>query len=1268
MKINILKVICLLGILLAFNFTRAQAQTTAVWTGPATGGEWNTAADWSTLLPPAPSTNAWIGAGTNVSYNLPMAAANFGILTNNGTLNVNTNGFNCAGIYMVLPAGGERLYMSNGAAISTGAFINSSNTVAVLTSGASLAVNGALILSAYESSHASGTCVLTNSGGMLSALSTTVNNNTGTGNGLLVISGGTNYLGTTGVGRSSAGSGGFNALGSEGLIIYNGVVVLTNLNVGNASAASFTTTLIAGGVVTNNDSVFINQATSGRASRLLQTGGLFVVPDPGVVNPDPTVSGSLNNYAVTGGTNMVGGFYFGNTNGSAGTVNFTNAAAIYVGSQGIEDNGAVTLNAALNNGGLFGATTNWVAGAPMSLESGNFTFQAADPNGNPWAISLAGALGGTGSLTKTGGGTLSLGAANTYSGNTLISAGTLALGAGGSIASSTVYVGSGATFDVSALGGSFTLDNQTLGGWGVVNGGAMMATGSKINPGSNALTGVLTFDGPVTETGGVNNSFFLSSTPAGPNNDLMNIEGDLSVSGLNTVTVSGSLPNGAVYKLITYTGTFSGTVANFSLVGAVGVLTNDPTAKSISLITLATVRGPTNIVWLGNALNTNWDTSISTNWLVNGAPEYFIPNDSVTFNNLGASNQPVNIVGTVTPAAVTMNSSSNYVLAGSGIIGGNASLTLSNTDTGTLTILTTNNFSGATVIDGGELSVAYLAVGLQPSAIGASSSDPGNLIISNGTFNYFGASASIDRGATLGGTATFDVAASSQLVLGGVLQGSGGLTLVDAGTLQISGANTYSGVTTLLNGDLQISTVASALGVNTVNFAGGTLDLSRVGSQPTFSSAFTVVSNSFVISGNNDISSGNWTGTANVTLNVSIPGSGNTFTIDGSLTNFAGTVEMGDGAGTFRFNSGGGNTTFGGPNTTFDLGTNTVIMQARNAGTMAIGTLEGGNGTFLLGQGSDNGMVIWSIGANTNNPNSIFWGSVNNGAAANRACGITKVGNGSLTLGGVNNYSGATLIESGVLALVYNSTNGSDASINDSTNIAISAQAIFDVSGTSQGTFFANSSQTISGYGLLRGILDTTQGGTVSGGGGIYGSVGTLTVTNDINLGGMAWMKLNRAATPNSDRLVSTTAGTIYYGGTLVVTNIGAPLQVGDTFTLFSAPSLQNSFGTIILPDYYTWDTSNLAVNGTVSVTGVAAAPVFGGVDFSQLANGLITLNASNGAPNGPYTVLSTTNLALPLSDWTTVSTGNFDGNGNLSTQITVSPSAPQEFYELLAE
>ena len=152
----------------------------------------------------------------------------------------------------------------------------------------------------------------------------------------------------------------------------------------------------------------------------------------------------------------------------------------------------------------------------------------------------------------------------------------------------------------------------------------------------------------------------------------------------------------------------------------------------------------------------------------------------------------------------------------------------------------------------------------------------------------------------------------------------------------------------------------------------------------------------------------------------------------------------------------------------------------------------------------------------------------------------------------------------------------------------------------------------------------------------------------------------------NSDRLISSTASIINYGGTLVVTNIGVRLQAGDTFTLFNAATRNGSF-TLALPNYYTWDTSQLAASGQITVTGALPPPSIHNADFSALASGTITLNAINGAPNGPVNVLTTTDLTLPVSSWTTVTTTVFDASGNLSVPITVDPAQTQSFYLLQA-
>jgi autotransporter-associated beta strand protein len=1277
---KMLSLMPLCGLLLAALPLVSQAQTTATWTGPTTGGEWNTGANWSTLVPPGldanGTTNAIIPTGKNISFALPTPAVSFGALTNDGVLNILANGFTNTGTYMLYPGGTGKLYVgSTGVVDIAGSLAFCSNSVVVVSNGAVLNISGSLLVGCGSTAGTGSATVgsygmLTNNGGTLTASSTYLNPGNGsvTVGCLLVINGGTNNLGATSVKRSAAGSSGFSTYGTEGLIINGGLVNMTTLNVGGGSGNSFLSTIITGGLITNSGTVSINQGTASRASRVVQTGGLWVVPDPLIVNPNPTVASSLNNYAIMGGTNIVGGFYFGNSNLDAGTVNFTNAAAIYVGSQGINSNGAVVLNASLNSGGMFGATAPWSGNATMKLTSGMFTFSAADPANNTNGITLLGVLNGNGGLIVAGGGTLTLSAADTYSGNTLIENGTLALGSGGSLASPSINVGRGTIFDVTAAGGYTVAASQTLAGFGTVNGSLAAASGATIYPGSNSLTGTLTFAGGLTESGGVNNQFNLSSNPTGPNNDFINATGGLTLSGSNLVTIIGSLASGGVYPLFGYGSSFSGSVANFGVSGATGVFSNSSTAGIIYFIAQSSVRGPTNVTWIGNVANNIWDTEISTNWLNVGAGalDFFVPEDNALFSNLGASNSVVNITGNVVPGSITVNTSSNYTFTGNGAIGGTGSLTISN---GSLTLLTTNVYTGPTIIDGGVLAVAMLANSGSPSAIGEASSDPGNLILNGGTFSYFGASVGTDHGLTLtnlGGM--IDVSNDTTLTLNGTLAGNGSLTLVDTGILTLTGGNLYTGGTTISNGTMILDNIAGA-GAGAIALAGGTLEL-NVSGEPTFANNLTILANSTLVSagGNNNILGGNWTGGANVTLSVTINSAG-TLSVNGAMTNFYGTIELGNNTGYFRFNAGGGNTQYGATNATIDLGTNTVTLEARNPGTMAVGALEGSSGTFIRGPSSTAGTLIWAIGSNPNVPNSTYWGNIGN-SAANEIGSVSKIGNGTLTLGGQNTYTGETTINSGVLALTYNPTNGADGSINDSATINLVSGTDLDVSGRSDDTLQLGSSvaQTLEGRGTILGNLTVASSGTVAPGGGVGGSTGTLTVTNAVTLSGTAWMKLNRANTPNSDQIVSTLS-TVTYGGTLIITNIGAALQPGDTFTLFSGSGLSGgSFSSIVTSDYYGIDTSKLAVNGTITVTNVFK-PAFSAVNFSSLANGTITLNVTNGPANGTVNVLTSTNLALPLNQWTTNSTATFDGNGNLSSDtITVDQTVPQLFLQLQAQ
>lgn len=113
--------------------------------------------------------------------------------------------------------------------------------------------------------------------------------------------------------------------------------------------------------------------------------------------------------------------------------------------------------------------------------SGNVTINAAITGANPLTVSA------------TGSGRVTLNGTNTYNGSTTVSAGTLALGSAGSIASSSVLkIASGATFDVKAKSGGFTLNNPLTIDVDVANAGKLDATGVALTYGGNLTLNITT--------------------------------------------------------------------------------------------------------------------------------------------------------------------------------------------------------------------------------------------------------------------------------------------------------------------------------------------------------------------------------------------------------------------------------------------------------------------------------------------------------------------------------------------------------------------------------------------------------------------------------------------------------------------------------------------------------------------------------------------------------------------------------------------------------
>jgi hypothetical protein len=60
-----------------------------------------------------------------------------------------------------------------------------------------------------------------------------------------------------------------------------------------------------------------------------------------------------------------------------------------------------------------------------------------------------------------------------------------------------------------------------------------------------------------------------------------------------------------------------------------------------------------------------------------------------------------------------------------------------------------------------------------------------------------------------------------------------------------------------------------------------------------------------------------------------------------------------------------------------------------------------------------------------------------------------------------------------------------------------------------------------------------------------------------------------------------------------------------------------------------------------------------------------VTLNGTKGAPGWTYYILSSTNLAMPLNQWTVITSNSFDGNGHFSFNDSADSTTPQKYYRL---
>ncbi len=518
---------------------------------------------------------------------------------------------------------------------------------------------------------------------------------------------------------------------------------------------------------------------------------------------------------------------------AAGNTTTINGGTITVGSTGVLNSPTLRVNAAgaLVVSGSLGSSTALVANGPATFNNAAQTLASLGDtasattgivtlNGTALTVTAGtydGTLTGTGSLTKSGNGTLTLtnGGSN-YSGGTTVT-GT------NSILSVTNLTGS-----ATGSGPVLITSNGTLSGTGRIGGNLTLDGLGHLSPGGAGVIGTLNFGSGMTLNTGSILDFDFAAPGSGDTNS---VGGALSIANGGTITLNidglagfaqGTYPLFTAGSPVTNTATFN---INASGPGVTPDLNYSVVASGNQLLLNVAALIKT---WTGATSNV-WDTATS-NWTATNGPVWSNGLNAL-FDDSGNPYSSISVdAAGVNATNITFNNTTAkpYTLDGPGAIGGASKIIKNNT--GTLTLLGTNTFTGSTTINGGILDIFQDAnLGTAPAT-----PTPGQLTIAGGTLRLSNAvtlALNVNRNIALGtGTNTIDVIAGGTVNTGALIENApaqtGALVKTGAGLLDIFGANTYTGGTTVNGGTLNLGVSASPAGTGAITVNNnGTLNL-----------------------------------------------------------------------------------------------------------------------------------------------------------------------------------------------------------------------------------------------------------------------------------------------------------------------------------------------------------------------------------------------------------------------------------------------------------
>lgn len=605
--------------------------------------------------------------------------------------------------------------------------------------------------------------------------------------------------------------------------------------------ATFTTTgptgVITSGLVNIGKVIFT--ATPNAPAYTISTGDIFVVNSAGIFNNSTNTQtftvGSgmefLNASSASGGSNFVtynvsGGAISFNNSSTAGTAQITNGGDIEFNNSSTAGTATIVNNAVMN----FNDTSSASGSSITNSATGFVTFNTSSTAGTA-AIDNSGSLifsnsatAGSSTITTESGGTTSLtgtstgGSARfiTNAGGTvnifgLTSGGTTA----GSIAGAGNYVLGANTLTTGSLNTSTQVDGVISG-----TGGGL----TKVGTGTLTLTGTNTYTGATTISAGT-----LALSGAG------------SIASSSVVTVNATLDTSAIAPSAAAINTLAGSSSGIVNMGSKGLFITNGSTEFAGVIqgtggfevgggtqTLSGVNTYTNTTQIDAAATLALKGAGS---IANSASVTFTPGAGGTFDiSQTTSGASVNaLVSATADSFVALGSKTLTITSGSffggviqdgGIAGGTGgNLVIANGATQQL--YGTNTYTGTTTIaSGGQLDLINFGGG--DGSIATSRN-----VIANGIFSITGLSGGTSI-KSLSGSGNVNIGADTLTItngngsFAGIIGdgGFGGGLVMAGGTEVLSGANTYTGTTTVNGGKLEVD--GSIVSASTVN-AGGTL-------------------------------------------------------------------------------------------------------------------------------------------------------------------------------------------------------------------------------------------------------------------------------------------------------------------------------------------------------------------------------------------------------------------------------------------------------------